>query len=261
MDDAVKELKRLQGVVARLAQNAGIDQSNPQRGINAGATPSVKNPVDQKLSSLADVQTYNVLDKQVLSWSQQGQKWLPVTSIGVEWRPATEDEFLQGDLSSDADWTSNQVIGRTNPSAYYGTSDSYGLVGVSDTSAYLHGAGRSYGGSSRAHGYVVAQPYYCKMGVVWIDDDPSVPWKVWGAVSIDRRDVAISTPQYQSNADGDDGIIELHTNWFYTPRFTTALRPVPPTSAAAGAQIYDTDLGLPLWWNGSAWANALGTVV
>jgi hypothetical protein len=32
-----------------------------------------------------------------------------------------------------------------------------------------------------------------------------------------------------------------------------------PTATAAGQQWFDTTLGLPLWWNGTAWRDAAGT--
>ena len=70
LDQALDTIKQLQEVVRRLTDNAGIDFSNPQRGLNSASdAPSLNNPVGQKLSSLADVQTYNVADKQVLNWS------------------------------------------------------------------------------------------------------------------------------------------------------------------------------------------------
>jgi hypothetical protein len=40
----------------------------------------------------------------------------------------------------------------------------------------------------------------------------------------------------------------------------TASRPSAVT-AGAGAQIYDTTLGIPLWSNGTVWRNASGTAV
>jgi hypothetical protein len=38
----------------------------------------------------------------------------------------------------------------------------------------------------------------------------------------------------------------------------TAQRPVAPVVAQ---RYYDTTLGIPIWWNGSAWKNAAGTTV
>ena len=42
--------------------------------------------------------------------------------------------------------------------------------------------------------------------------------------------------------------------------YTTATRPTA-SSAGAGAMIYDTTLGKPLWSNGSAWRDAAGVAV
>lgn len=41
------------------------------------------------------------------------------------------------------------------------------------------------------------------------------------------------------------------------PRYTTAGRPTP----SIGMNIFDTTLGIPIWYNGSNWINAAGTVV
>jgi hypothetical protein len=39
----------------------------------------------------------------------------------------------------------------------------------------------------------------------------------------------------------------------------TASRPVNKVNI--GQQYFDTTLGVPIWWNGSAWVNASGAVV
>lgn len=39
----------------------------------------------------------------------------------------------------------------------------------------------------------------------------------------------------------------------------TASRPL--TSLAVGQFYFDTDLGLPIWWNGTDWVDATGTTV
>lgn len=40
---------------------------------------------------------------------------------------------------------------------------------------------------------------------------------------------------------------------------TTANRPA--TNLQIGQQYFDTTIGIPIWWNGSNWINAAGTVV
>jgi hypothetical protein len=40
---------------------------------------------------------------------------------------------------------------------------------------------------------------------------------------------------------------------------TTALRPT--TDLQVGQFYFDTSLGIPIWWNGTNWVNATGTVV
>lgn len=40
--------------------------------------------------------------------------------------------------------------------------------------------------------------------------------------------------------------------------YTTELR---PTVSVVGTQIFDTTIGKPIWWNGTAWVDAAGTTV
>jgi hypothetical protein len=282
VDALIEENKQLREVVRQLAANAGIDFANPKRGINTGATPSVKNPVAQKLSSLEDTATYNVLDGQVLSWSQAGQKWLPVEqSGGMEWVLATEEEHLWGDLDNDSDYYSTSVIG-LRQAHDEGSGDGYGLVGSSTSSAFLHAAQRWWGGPTKAHGYVSAEPYYVKMGVEWIDDTGSTygndkGFEAWGQVSIDRESVYLKTPTGQpstSNANAGmlerDGSISLLTNWFYVPQVNGVYssyyninypkRPVPlvGSTPSAGGMVYDMTLKKPIFWDGTKWVDAMG---
>jgi hypothetical protein len=35
----------------------------------------------------------------------------------------------------------------------------------------------------------------------------------------------------------------------------------PSTDLLVGQQYFDTDLGIPIWWNGTDWVDATGTVV
>jgi hypothetical protein len=288
VDALLEENKHLKEVLRQLCANAGIDYSNPKRGVNTGDTPSVDSAVKQKLSSLADVQTYNIADKQVLTWSQSDQKWLPVTpAAGETWHLATEEEHLWGDLDSDSDYYSTQVSGlyaNSVPDADP-ADDGYGLVGTSTSSAFLHGSQRWFGGPTKAHGYVYAGPYYTKMGVVWIDDtggkNGQGGWDRWGEVGVDREDVWISTPigqpsTHASVPDGTlqrDGAIILRTNWFYVPQVNGMLnpafnikyprRPVPLAGQApeAGAMVYDMNLRQHIQWNGAAWVDMLGNAI
>ncbi|QPX71660.1 hypothetical protein [Bacillus phage SP8] len=34
-----------------------------------------------------------------------------------------------------------------------------------------------------------------------------------------------------------------------------------PSNPAIGMMYFDTNLGLPIWWNGTAWINATGALV
>jgi len=259
VDTAMARVAELEAIVRRLTENAGIDMSNPKRGINTGNAPSVKSPVGQKLSSLADVQTYNVADKQVLTWDQAGQKWFPATPVsqGINWEVATEDENIYGEANIDAyDYYSTKVFGQRNAGG--GTlTESAGLVGTSDGSAFLHAHQKFFGGDTKAHGWVAAHPYYVKIGQAWIADDGST-WNEQCEITVGRGDIYFSTPK---GLYGDEqiGYVSFDTLWFYIPRFTTENRPVAPGPGVKGAMIYDTSINKPLWHNGVAWCDALGT--
>lgn len=51
------------------------------------------------------------------------------------------------------------------------------------------------------------------------------------------------------------------TNWktIGSPAYTTEYRPTK--GLIAGTQVFDTTLGKPIWWNGTAWVDATGTTV
>lgn len=254
VDKLLAEVKELKAVVKRLSQNAGLDYSNPQRGLNGGSTPSINNPVGQKLSSLADVQTYNIADKQVLSWSQQDQQWLPVTSTGLEWRKATEAEHMDWYMSIDAwDSESNKVIGQLDPEK-----SGAGLVGTSDASAYLRASQKWFGGPTTFQGYVGTHPYYVMLGSVEVEDETG-NWNNQVEINVGRGDIYMTTPQ-KLYGDTDEGAIVLRTNWFYVPQFITSTRPVSPGPGVRGAMIFDDTIGKPLWNDGTIWRDALGNI-
>lgn len=278
VDALMEENAHLKEVVRRLCENAGLDYSNPKRGLSSGGAPSTNNPVGQKLSSLADVEIYNVADEQVLTWSQQGQRWMPATPVsgGAQWRKATDAELKHWDLAADSEDTDTtpQVMGVVDPDE----DDGWGLVGTGTATAFVHAAQRWFGGPTRAHGYVAAQPYYCEMGVTWIEDNEG-GWDEWGNVKIDRDEVWITTPtgkpSNMASSEGAlqrDGSIVLRTNWFYLPQVNGVQypqwninyprRPVPlGSNPSAGAMVYDMTLNKPLFWNGTEWRDAMNNAV
>lgn len=242
LDDAIKEMKRLQGVVSRLAENANIDMANPRRGVNSGDTPSVKNPVGQKLSSLADVATYNVLDKQVLSWSQQGQKWLPVT-------PPNPSGAVEIPMSY------------TNTYLY--TSMGYGNLDHQDVNQWAYFATNWVNDQMDAEIWATDTVY---LGAGNHSDGP-VALVTASFDGFFRPYVRISAEDY---ADGTYGaltvgsyFIQMDVPYFVNPRVATADRPTTlgNTQDDVGSQTFDTDLKIPIWWNGTTWTNSLGTAV
>ena len=242
VDAGLARIAELESVIKRLAENAGLDFSNPQRGVNAGTTPSVKNPVGQKLSSLADVATYDVLDKQVLSWSQQGQKWLPVTL------PSAGGTIDISELS------------------YSGLAEGYGTI--DDTEKFSYTAAGMVGEEPFRHEYVetwtTGTAYYGSGN--W-DLGPGYALIELGVDGFGRPEVNFTADDY---ADGTTGHVVLYSYsfrlddvYFVAHRCATADRPTGLGTASdrRGAMVYDRDLGIPIWWNGTNWTDALGTTV
>jgi len=239
LDDAMKEIKRLQGVVSRLAENAGIDQSNPRRGLNAGAAPSVKNPVGQKLSSLADVDTYNVADGQGLSWSQQGQKWLPATPVVAGAAIPIPMAYYGGDVVG-----YGQIDGPNFLDwAYTGTR-------VDGPPYYAYGFAETWGGTSSILGAGDPQSSYALVQPDYNGGDPTISLYVYNESAGEQCQLFV-----QSNSMRVDyGVFRFALVNSFTPR------PVQ-TSFNPGGAVYDDNLKIPIWWNGTTWTDALGTAV
>ncbi len=66
------------------------------------------------------------------------------------------------------------------------------------------------------------------------------------------------TGSYSNNWDNTTDLKALVPLGFITANGTTANR---PTQGITGQQYFDTDLGYPIWFNGTSWVNATGQVV
>lgn len=245
VDALMAENRQLREVVKRLCANAGIDYSNPSRGINSGDTPSVKNPVNQKLSSLADTDTYNVADGQYLAWNQKGQKWLPITP------PAAGGGGGTVDISA---------------VSYSGLSEGYGAVTSATEYAYTAAGIKDNPTGPDFYNTETWATTVQYIGAGNWDTGP-VSLVELAADGFGRPYVQITAEDY---ADGTAGYlivsaysVRVSQVVFYTLRCTTANRPtdLDASSQNRGAMVYDTTINKPIWWNGTAWTDALGTVV
>jgi len=63
---------------------------------------------------------------------------------------------------------------------------------------------------------------------------------------------------YSGNFSGQTWQVDSNTGAVSIGAFATGSR---PTVTITGTMIYDTTLGKPVWWNGSAWKDAAGTTV
>jgi len=243
MDALAEENKQLKEVVRRLCENAGLDYSNPKRGINGSTDiPSNANPVGQKLSSLADVQTYDVADKQVLNWSQKDQRWLPVT----------------------LPTSSGGVI--PIPMAYYGDT-SLGVGQIDTSGEFIHQAYHSTrvsGGGFTTYGF--AESWGGEESVLGAGDQRASNALV--NPMYNGGDPTISLYVYSESADAQCQLFIQSNNVrvdFGTFQFArvSATRPRPPQTVGEnpGGAMYDTTIGKPIWWNGTEWTDALGTAV
>jgi hypothetical protein len=235
VDALMEENRHLKEVVKRLCENAGLDYSNPKRNINAGAAPSVQNPVGQKLSSLADVQTYNVADKQVLTWSQMDQRWLPATPASGGNIPIPVAYTFGPDMTGQG-----YIDEATQTWAYMGQ--------TSEGDAEMWGTDVAFIGSGNWDSGPLA--------LIEVSHD-----------GFGRPYISLSAEDYNDNTYGYMTLysygVRFNCSRIILPRCTTATRPADLGSSTndLASMVYDDDLGIPILWNGTAWVNLIGTAV
>lgn len=88
---------------------------------------------------------------------------------------------------------------------------------------------------------------------------------VRGKISLNGREIDANSKQIKQVADGTDpqdavtkSQLDTKFSTFVNPNGATGAR---PTSPVVGQQFFDTTLGLPIWFNGTNWINASGTIV
>lgn len=80
-------------------------------------------------------------------------------------------------------------------------------------------------------------------------DDPLIP---------NNKKAILYSIDYSDNWDNTTDVKALVPLGFVTANGTTANR---PTQGITGQTYFDTDLGYPIWFNGTNWVNSTGTVV
>ena len=142
MDAKTDKIAWLESVVRRLAQNAGVDPSNPDGLVNPqSGAPSSTSPVVQKLSSLDDVSSYNVADQQVLTWSHANQSWTPQTlPTDGDFQPdGSVCGFSPASQSTEAHGTGAlETMSSANPYAWWGWTSAGHLDAESNDRTYLN---------------------------------------------------------------------------------------------------------------------------
>lgn len=82
---------------------------------------------------------------------------------------------------------------------------------------------------------------------------------VTGADPILPSSIGAETPQgAQTKVDTHENKSNPHTGSQPVSSFATIDR---PTGINTGFMGFDTDLGIPIWWNGTDWVNSSGTIV
>lgn len=83
--------------------------------------------------------------------------------------------------------------------------------------------------------------------------------KVTGADPVSPSSIGAETPAgAQSKVDAHESKANPHSGSQPISSFATADR---PTGVPVGYMGFDTDLGKPIWWNGSEWVDSTGTIV
>lgn len=101
-------------------------------------------------------------------------------------------------------------------------------------------------------------------GILYLCTDTTVGAAVWSIKMKDTTytDAEIKT-KYENNADTnaftDAEKTKLSIALIQGTTGTTAERPTE--SLLIGQYYYDTTLSKPIWWNGTAWTDGMGTVV
>lgn len=245
VDALMAEVKQLRDVVKRLSANAGIDYSNPQRGINSAGTPSVKNPVNQKLSSLADTDIYNVADGQYLAWNQKGQKWLPVT-------PPTASAGGTVDISAVSYGPLTSGYGVVTSGSQY----AYNAAGVVFPYSPTEPQHYIENWTTGSH-YVGSGDWNTGTGYSLIELSPG---DGFGRpfITLEANDFADGTAAYVTVSSYQ---LRLNGATLEAWAVTTAGRPPIVAGTREGASVYDFTLKKPIWWNGTSWRDALGNAV
>lgn len=69
------------------------------------------------------------------------------------------------------------------------------------------------------------------------------------------------TMRNSAGSDPDVSVLNNDGCWDFKAPVICRVTSTRPTGVPVGTQIYDASLGIPIWWNGSNWMNAIGNAV
>lgn len=238
VDKMEQRIKDLEALVKRLSEMLRVDSTRPGLNVNPqGIAPAANSADKQKLSGLADTDTYNVADKQLLSWSQDKQAWSPWTFNGVELIHPRDSSWIVSPIAVGLDIPPTVDA----PQGWYG----WNAQGEMEM---------------RSIATIGADEFVCDIAMM---GDKlyifSGPWSTSG-----------NGAQIILNAR--TGVVDLAegTNGVGIPAFTTATRPTAALTSgtvATAVVIFDSDLSKPIVWhwdsltNTGTWRDFNGTTV
>ena len=267
LDKAMLRIQELEALVLRMAQDLRIDPRDPSKNMNPQSdSPTVTSPVQAKLSGLGDVNTYNVADKQVLTWNHQQQAWqakdLPVPT-GSDFTP-DKSTYIYDFSGEYYGW--HPLAHGVAPDA---TTGNYALVAYDEGGEMML---TTHQGTSYSNFYLGTPGTSSSPTSAGSSKDRLTYWESYSNDSGDNYYDSIQ--MIGGNVEFSGGLLVGVANaprGFVLPLTTTAGRPTAAQMAeyihlgsitgTLGACLYDTDLKKPIFWNGSQFTDALGNAV
>lgn len=168
------------------------------------------------------------------------------TSINANLVPDTTNNRYNGDFGKQWLFNFAYVYGSTGTEMYFITMPN--TFGSSDTGRDIWLLPDGYGLDTNVNG-----------GNIILETAATTGTGLRGAIILNARHVDVSGSLIRNLATpitGSDAATAKYADVF--PTGSTGSRPIGPVT---GQRFFDTTIGLPIWWNGTNWINAAGTIV
>lgn len=204
------------------ATQSSLDTAGPTT-LNGGTFVSIGNVVNRTLSNLTNP-----------------------TSINANLVPDTTNNRYNGDFGKQWLFNFAYVYGSTGTEMYLITMPS--TFGSSDTGRDIWLLPDGYGLDANVNG-----------GNIILETASTSGTGTRGAIILNARQIDASGSLIRNlgtPVTGSDAATAKYADVF--PTGSTAARPTGPVT---GQRFFDTTIGRPIWWNGTNWINAVGTIV